>query len=94
MNQRYGCLRCMKFLLSLNKNGCFSCSEHRYFFSLKVNKSVVSAVSARSPDFPVLKHALITVPLHSRYTEARSNGPNMADQGERKIEEDKTDLML
>ena len=55
-------------------------------FSLEVEKSVVSVVSAPSRDFLVLKHVLITA-----HAEARSNGLNMADLSERKIEEDETD---
>ena len=44
MNQRYGYLRCMEALAIMNKNGCFSCSEHGYFFLLRGKKSVVSVV--------------------------------------------------
>ena len=44
----------------LNKNGCFSCSEHRYFFSQAGKNSVVSAVFAPSRDFLILKHVLKT----------------------------------
>ena len=58
-------------------------------FSLEVKKSIVSVVSAPSRDFPDLKHVLITA-----HAEARSNGLNMADLFERKIEEDETDSIL
>ena len=55
-------------------------------FSVEVEKSVVSVVSAPPRDFLVLKHVLITA-----HAEARSNGLNMAGLSERKIEEDETD---
>ena len=58
-------------------------------FSLEVKKSIVSVVSVPSRDFLDLKHVLITA-----YAEARSNGLNMADLFERKIEEDETDSIL
>ena len=56
---RYGYLRCMKILAIILKNGCFSCSEHRYIFSLRqLKKLVVSVVFAPSRDFLVLKYVL------------------------------------
>ena len=48
-----------------NKNGCFSCSEQGYYFSLEVKALVVSVVSAPSCEFFVLKHVLKTA--HTLY---------------------------
>ena len=41
-----------------NKDSCFSCSEHGYFFLLWGKKAFVSVVSVSSRDFLVLKHIL------------------------------------
>ena len=71
MNQRYGYLRCMEALAIMNKNGCFSCSEHGYFFLLRGKKSVVSVVSVPSGAFLVLKHVLKMTHTLVTSTEAR-----------------------
>ena len=79
INQRYGSLRCIEALAIMNKNSCFSCSEHEYSFLLRGKKSVVSVVSVPSRDFLVLKHVLKMTHTLATSTEARSTELNMAD---------------
>ena len=79
MNQRYGCLRCVEVLAIMDKNGCFNCSEHGYFFLLRLKKSVVKVVSVPSRGFLVLKHVLKITHTLAASTEARSIGLNMVN---------------
>ena len=58
MNQRYGCLRCMKSLAIIRIKKLVSVVQTIDIFFLLVKKSFVSVVFAPSPDFPVLKHVL------------------------------------
>ena len=74
-----------KLLLKImNKNDCFSCLGHGYFFVLR-GKSFVSVAYASSRDFLVSKHVM-------KMTHAL--GLDMANFCQKKIAEDKTDLML
>ena len=57
----------LSFCYESKKNGCFSCSEDRYFFSLsQVKKLVVRVAFTRSRDFLVLKQSLEACPESGR----------------------------
>ena len=61
LSQRNSCFRCMKFLAIIRMKVVVSIVQSIDIFSYKVKKSVVSVVTAPSPDFPILKHVLKTV---------------------------------
>ena len=62
MNQRYGCLHCMKTLAIIRiKMVAPVVQSIGIFFSLEVKESIVSVISAPSRAFLFLNHVLKTV---------------------------------
>ena len=90
MNQRYGCLRCMKTLAIVWIKMIVSVVQSICIFFLlgRQKKSVAGIVFAPSRDFLVSKHVLKAGEIEwIEYSW-------IADSCDRKTEEDKTDLML
>ena len=78
-----------------NKNGCFSCSEHRYFFLLSKENRFLALCSHCHVTFLFWSMSWKLFTFFSYHLRrARSKILNMAGLCNKKIEEDKTDSML